>query len=163
MLCASFFMRRKKPATGRTRHQIAETSRRAVSGMRQVASVNVSGRIALALRCEASDRGRFSAWLCITHILRATTTTTYCCSRRNSNRPRSGASSSNLACHLNELNEELINHAHISHSYATKQLAATNQSPSTEQDPEPGHSFTRPSEPRTIHQSINQLPPPLCM
>lgn len=86
----------------------------------------MSGRITLALRCKASDRGRFSAWLCITHTLRATTIIT---GRRNSNRPRSGASSSNLACHLNELNEELINHAHISHSYATKQLAATNQSP----------------------------------
>lgn len=42
--------------------------------MRQVASVNVSGRITLTLRCEASDRGKFSAWL-NTHILRATTTT----------------------------------------------------------------------------------------
>lgn len=82
---------------------------------------------------------------------------------RHSNRPRCGASSSNLACHLNELNEELINHAHISHSYATRQLAATNQSPSpgarsqslsrtlSETTPSPVHSSHKPS----INQSIN--------
>lgn len=37
------------------------------------------------------------------------------------------------------------------------------QEPEPEQDPERDHSFTRPFKPQTIHQSINQLPPPLCM
>lgn len=157
LLCASFFMRRKKPATGRTRHQIAETSRRAVSGMRQVASGKCQcewqDSVGSALRSEWQRQVQRVA---LYYAYSQGNNNNNNNSRRNSNRPRSGASSSNLACHLNELNKELINHAHISHSYATKQLAATNQSPSTEQDPEPGHSFTRPSEPRTIHQSINQ-------
>lgn len=154
----------KKPVTGRTRHQIIETSRRAVSGMRQVASGKCQcewqDSVGSALRSEWQRQVQRVA---LYYAYSQGNNNKNNNSRRNSNRPRSGASSSNLACHLNELNEELINHAHISHSYATKQLAATNQSPPTEQDPEPGHSFTRPSEPRTIHQSINQLPPPLCM
>lgn len=64
-----------------------------------------------------------------------------------------GASAPGLrACHLNELNEELINHAHILHSYATQLQPATNQSPQLfVRSLSPAiHSCIRPS----INQSI---------
>lgn len=141
----------KKPATGRARHQIAETSRRAVSGMREVASVNVSGRITLQSEWQRQVQ-RVASYYAYSRG-KNNNNSNKNNSRRNSNRPRSGASSSNLACHLNELNEELINHAHISHSYATKQLAATNQSlpPRSRSTLSPVHPSHEPS----INQSIN--------